>query len=420
MQEDRNPVVATLGQLSASDRVRFVFSRVIDSETTEEDLDIRTPKEILRKPVVPFRFPTGLPSLDHFSGGGIPPGTVVAIVGAPGSGKTSLGIRLAREAAAFSGAPVTAELYELFCDEGREAAMVRFGQQLGLDRRKLESRDAEALEEFEFLRDGGADGSPMIFELLDDGRTIDDLLAYARTQRRGPEKAADGTRWLQQQVLLVDSIQTAKVRQRNGTADESERLRIARAVGMLKDYAHDTGAIVVFVSEASRAAYGSRQPANRTDPLAWGAETRAIEFAAHLLLVLDGDTDSGTVTVRVTKNRLGPKTSFPVRFDRDRADFREIDAAAAEEEKARAESSRRAEIVTAVEQTLRKHPSGLSTNEVRMKTKLRGGVRATEVNEALRSLEDSGRAAWTPRKGHGGGKLWGLNSDGPNRVPDWS
>ena len=63
-----------------------------------------------------------------------------------------------------------------------------------------------------------------------------------------------------------------------------------------------------------------------------GAETRAIEFAAHVLIALDGDVDAGAVTLRVVKNRRGPKTSFPIRFDRERADFSEIAPEEAEAE----------------------------------------------------------------------------------------
>lgn len=247
------------------------------------------------------RLPTGWPTFDAATRGGIPLGKLLVMVGAPGVGKTTLcvelGVKLAR-----AGVHVAI----LAADEEADGLLVRIGQVLGLAREEIEDGNAAACERLA----AELDQLPnlMLFDADENELTVNavaELLA----------KAAGGA----PAVLIIDSIQTARAT----GSDEADgpRARVDAIVAALRAAAK-RGLLVLATSEAVRASYRSKRADEQINPLAAGKESGSIEFRAHgVLLLTEAEGEAGVVDVAIPKLRFGRKEPFRLRQDFASATF---------------------------------------------------------------------------------------------------
>lgn len=250
--------------------------------------------------------PSPFPALDTATRGGLRPGKLVILAGAPGAGKTSLAVQLARHFAR-AGCPVGL----LASDEAADGLLVRWGQQEGLTRDNLEQGIHAARR---YLANALA-GVPLILVDADeDAARLEDVADRVSALAR--DRGRPG-------VLVVDSIQTARVAAHQAEA-RSPRERVEATVSALKRAHRGAGLLVIATCEVSRGLYrGGADP--KINPLAAGKESGSIEYAAEMLLVLTSVTgESDLVDVTIAKNRIGGgHEPFRLKLDRDRARFDE-------------------------------------------------------------------------------------------------
>ncbi len=251
---------------------------------------------------------TGVPALDDRMRGGLRPGRVVIIGGAPHAGKTNLGLQIAGAAAA-AGCAVAC----LMADEGREPAVVRVGQRFGHEREALEDVNHPQHEQTLAAVEAALDGQVLGFPDPDAEDLTMEGVAEALA-RDYPDH---------RKLLVVDSIQM--VRMRGGVTDfPSIRERIMEAGRRLRRLAVTHNMMVVYISETNRAWYRSKKDEDRVADLAAFAEAR-LEFSGDTLLLLRAsEEDPDLVEIRVPKNRLGHRTPFLLRLDRKRACFEAV------------------------------------------------------------------------------------------------
>ena len=266
------------------------------------------------------RFATGLGLLDKKLEGGLYAGTVCAIQGPPGAGKTGMATQFALSLAR-AGCAVGA----LYADEGLSGAAVMLGQQLGADRVPLMAgKDAAARVAL-----AGAAALPF-FRAMRPSHRDATLEEFAR----GFDAIAPPG---MQRVWLLDSAQTIRGTKGNG-GRESQFDRIARTVEMVRDLTLSLGAITLLVSRVNRTAYAKKKDDDKGDPLgvSWGV---ALEYFVELLINLEGKptVDKPRVTLIVSKNRISALGNFvlPLDMDYPRHGFREVDEE--EDEKRKAE-----------------------------------------------------------------------------------
>ncbi len=225
---------------------------------------------------------TGFQTIDDDTRGGVRPGVIV-MAGAPGTGKTTWAAQLALQWT-IAGAVVSV----LAADEDPKGILIRLAQGLGFSREDLENAQPDAITRLV----GELQEMPTL--KLADGADVTIEAAAHDLRRRARGAPA---------ILVVDSIQTARAM---GSADaDGTRARIDVVVNALKAAAR-SGITVVATCEVSRAAYRSKNPAERADGLAAFKESGSIEYAAHLALVMTSvKGEVGVVDVEVVKNRWG-------------------------------------------------------------------------------------------------------------------
>lgn|GEM_PF-1951114 len=353
------------------------------------------------------RVRTGLVRLDDAIGGGLPVGSLLVLSGAPGSGKTTLAIQIARAAREQLGARVVG----FFGDEGLEPAAVKLGQQIGLQREDLDAGDESSLSKLQaYTAEGDGEGQCGPFEFVPPEEDLRATLAKIRQLRRVGEQRP--------LVFVLDNLQGCnfELEDRNGSGQQSpERLRLAAAMAELRKAARELAMLVIVISEASRGAYASKDPEKQTAALASGAETRAIEYRSDVVIHLS-ERSEGIVRAEVAKNRPGggQKPRLILGHDRQRATYREIDAPAAEEER---DERRKKKRITAsdgaqkkLQAAMRKHlpeelasgRPGLSENRLARKAGL--GRTKEAFQDALAGLEAQGAFEEVP--GPGRGHFW--------------
>lgn len=258
------------------------------------------------------RVALGLPTLDTATRGGLRPGTFVVIGGAPGAGKTSIVVQVARELHARGHA-----VGVLASDEGADGLLIRWGQSLGLVRDDLERGCPQAREYL--AREVDSERLLLVDQAEEDAVAIE--LLGERLASIAPATELPG-------VLVVDSIQTARTVL--GAAAETPRARVEAAIAALRYFARAHGFVVLATSEMARSNYrGGGVPG--TDAIASFKESGAVEYQADLLLALTTPKGAGElIDVEVPKNRLGPKPSFRLEIDHARATVREVDVAETE------------------------------------------------------------------------------------------
>lgn len=249
------------------------------------------------------RLPTGIPTLDLATRGGLPVGKRLILIGAPGVSKTGLGLNIARTMI-YAGCHVGIHA----ADEDLDSLLVRLGQTEGLCREDLEEGNVWSLGKLtEYL----CERYPRLLAVdqEEDGWTLDDTVEEL-IRRRDEEREG-------QLVLFVDSIQTATIR--GAASFRSKREEIDAVVKRLKTYSA-RGILVIATSEMNRRGYASKVATENVEDIASAAESRSIEFAAHTMITLKSVKDhEDLVDARVPKNRLGrgkPKFRLQINFDR--------------------------------------------------------------------------------------------------------
>jgi KaiC/GvpD/RAD55 family RecA-like ATPase len=255
------------------------------------------------------RLQTGIESLDEACRGGIPVPRLVVVGGAPGAGKTTLVVWLAR-AWARDGVPVAI----LAADEAPEGIIMRLAQLEGGDAERLDSGDAEEwARAFECL-------ARLPIYVADESATVEAVAGELAAN-------ADG----HPAVLVVDSIQRARAA---GTdSADNPRARVDAVVSALKAVTAAGPCVTLATSELARGAYRSRDAADRIDDLAATKESGSVEYAAQTMVVLRSVPESDDlIEVSTPKNR-GPRfrrPAFRLRLDHARASVSEVPLDASE------------------------------------------------------------------------------------------
>jgi replicative DNA helicase len=309
------------------------------------------------------RLPVALAQLEAVTRGGIPMGKFLALVGAPGANKTNFAAWLA-DGWERAGCAV---LF-MAADEAFETVITRLGQLDGFDRDNLEGED---------------DGRRNAFARQSRGRCLavidpfDDRVSLEAAERMLIEMA--GTR---PRVLVVDSVQTVPCE--SAMHLETRREQVEAKVEVIKGIAK-RGAVVVAISEMARAGYRTGRTDQDISALSAGAESRAIEYAAHLLLGLKPvKGEQGLVDVEVAKNRLGiGKPEFRLSLDFESLRFREVDRPADDE--ADREAAKFAKLRARLLQTIAREQLATATAIVRA-----AGARKRDGTAVLRELIDEG------------------------------
>ena len=255
----------------------------------------------------PRRMHTRLPALDACLRGGLPPGKLVVLVGAPGSCKTSLAAWLLSECE-LQGA---CAMY-VASDENRTGIVIRLGQQHGLEREALESPMPAARRRFaKDLRDHRP--NLHIIDPLRDRLTLEEAERKLAASAEAQGKIA---------VLIVDSLQT--VHSAAAAGEDSPHARLNAVINSCRAIA-DRGTIVIAISEMNRGGYRSTSGAQESSALASGAGSSRIEYGADLQMSLTAVAhENGVVDVSVNKNRIGSdKPTFRIKIDFARATFAE-------------------------------------------------------------------------------------------------
>lgn len=247
------------------------------------------------------KYATGIEELDKHLRGGIREGEVMVIGGAPGAGKSTLALQIARNFAACG-----IIVGWLAVDEAPAGLDTRNMQAiLGVPRELAEKPDDATMQRaLRLMRD-------LPFWPYDADATVEDVV------RGIHELPGDGPR-----CLIIDSLQTART---EASVDfDNPRQRIDELFNYCKRAARhpDFKCILIFTSELARGAYRSKRSADNSDPLASFKESGSVEFGTDVALVLQSVRgESDLVRAELVKCRPGTKGEFNLRLDFARATF---------------------------------------------------------------------------------------------------
>lgn len=354
------------------------------------------PADVLRRQKdVSARYPTGIPTLDLMTKGGLPRGRMAVIVGRPGAGKTGLAIQVAASIAEREPSVVVG-LY--LADEGLEAGVIRMAQRYGYDREHLEAADQETIRPAA----EALDGLQNVICLDPDAED-----ASLESFLDGMATRADG----RPQVWVIDSAQV--VRLASAAARKlDKRMTVDSVARMVKAAARRRGAVALLLSQSNRGAYRAKKTEDQADPLASGAETAQLEHMADVFLFMAPDGEDRT-KVQVPKNRIGrgPRLEpFILVLNRDRALYAEMDAGALAAAEEATQAVARDKAVRgwceSLEKLLRRNPEGLSGTHI----KEMGGLSGSKFAAARDAMVSAGTIYSEVREGRGGGVVWKLAS----------
>lgn len=325
------------------------------------------------------RLPTGFPTIDTATRGGILLRKVVCVGGAPGAGKTATCVQLAFR---WLGAGIVVGF--MCADEDADAILIRFGQLAGLSREKLEAGDPEERERLA----SWAEGVPFyLYDGDEDGTTIESVSAELRALASEQPSA-----------LFVDSIQTARTTaQAPKGADMRARTNVV--VQALKTAAKVGGHLVVATSELSKAAYRSTAQ-GEINLLSAFKESGDIEYGVSLALVLTSRSGTSEIVDGVVvKNRLGHgKPGLALHLDHARAHVVETSADEADFRTDLADRSKelRDKILDALRRGPARTQDEIASRVKRTAAHVRAEVRALIVERQIVNLPGQGYTLDTP------------------------
>lgn len=246
------------------------------------------------------RTPTGYPSLDRAFGGGLRPGMVLGIAGAPGSGRTTLAVLMAYLAARSKAATVLAAVG---LDETEVVAR--------LASRALRRSEPPLKVPYSEIWDGTAQEDaarrgPVLAAIDGVSQKIGTHLHLLKAESLEPTKTLSHnvsklSARNERVVLVVDDIEAWSAARHRDEARSSSTLGRVQEVGLeLSRIAREGCAVVLTVLED---------------------HARAIAPGLTALVALAPSPDAGRqadqearAELRLTKNRMGPTAAISVRF----------------------------------------------------------------------------------------------------------
>jgi len=338
--------------------------------------------------------PTGFAPLDaRLRRGGVPPGRVISVGGAPFVGKTTVVADIALHVSQKM--PV----YALFSDEGRTQAAMRMGVMMGIPLEQIEEDPAKCATR---LEEALGERSITLRKPDCDLATAADLFDFA-ANRTGAGNPA---------MVILDSIQTIPARRELDAGSEREAYKLF--MQLCRERASGNGWIVLLTSQSNRASYSRRKAEENSVAMASFSGTAAIEFLSDVALVMSLPNESDQIVkVEMVKNRLVnsqnrlPK-SFNVRYDSASGRMLEVDESSLEAANAEATRIKLAPAMSAVMGELAKGQE-LSGSELERRLKGRGpGTGTTSVRMAVRLLESDEKITSVYREGKGGGYFYAV------------
>jgi hypothetical protein len=319
------------------------------------------------------RLPTGWPSFDAASRGGLIFGHCTYLLGAPNAKKTAaeavLADRWTREGVAVGA---------LLVDETPEDFLIRFAVMAGFSLDDCERRSPEVLERIE----AAISGLPL--RLYGYDWTIETAAADFRTFVQAGK--------FERGAFLIDTVQT--VSSDAGLAADNPRAVVNANVKALQALATSTRWAVLASSEMNRSAYRSEDAAERTNDMAAGKESGAIEYAAKAQLVFRSvKGNEKLVQVRAPKIKRGASddTEFHLSFDRQAHTLTECappaQAADDSEDRARAKTASRVKADAKVLRDVILRHQGIGEVDLRAELRRQGHAWGVErINAAKREL----------------------------------
>jgi replicative DNA helicase len=254
--------------------------------------------------------PTGIPALDKVLGGGLQPKRLVTLLGAPGSGKTSLANQIADRVAEDS--PV---LY-VTSEDGPDILLAKTLARLaeipysvalyGWDgwEQKINRGLAQLLDRPSDLR---------YLDVTSGVISLEDIRTRARAHFEG--KQAHG-------LIVVDYLQRM-ARAIKGISGVELREAVTQLTEQLRTLACDLECTILAVASMNRASgYGKS-----TDALSSAKESGDIEYTSDVILALTDDpkrperSDHQSRLLRIDKNRQGTTRCLKLDFFADRQMF---------------------------------------------------------------------------------------------------
>lgn len=241
---------------------------------------------------------TGIPYLDHTTGGGPVYGTRWYITAPPDGGKTGWIMQMVDHMSTpkeRGGEGLCVAV--LAVDEEPLDVLSRLAQRHGISRKECEERTPETIDRIQRVI------YPRKIRFFDGSVTIEeaakDLADWAASEETGG-------------VLFIDSVQTAK------SAKYESKLQIKEIVeqnaSAIRDVASKYRIIVIATSEVNRASYVTISPSGVPDshwtPLSAAKESGKIEYSGRVILSLariEGNSDVSVVAI--AKNKHGE--SYP-------------------------------------------------------------------------------------------------------------
>lgn len=342
------------------------------------------------------QYPSGLPTIDSSTDGGLARATVCTIQGKPGIGKTLLATQIARHLSR------RCAVAALFADEGLTGARIRLGQQLGMERRRMRRPDDLAkAEACRALRE-----QAVFWKFLQPRSRTSTIEFMARDFDRIAPKELP-------RVWLIDSAQVVKS-EKTGE-QRSTREAVKEVVWRVRELADEYGAMALLLSQVNRGSYSKKNKEERTEDLAAGSESSAIEYASELILHIDGDPKD-KVEIRCPKNRYTGETfSAWCTVDFPTATFHELDTKQIEADRAVEKDAKVLQAATkarsAILKELRKAPEGLTRRQLRERVTGRPGT----IDAAVQELYAAAEILPEGKSGRGGGEVWKLAAEGAQR-----
>jgi replicative DNA helicase len=245
--------------------------------------------------------PTGLGELDTAIGGGLQPGKLIVLLGAPGSGKTTLANQIA-EHSANAGRPVfymtsedtpgmllaktLARVYNLPYNAvlgGYKAAEAEISAALE------QVRTRQSAQRLAYLHDMGG----LTLEQIQE-RASAHFKRYAEAEQGGPG------------LLVIDYLQRlARSLRRSGGRAEELRAAVTDLTEQLRAVAMELDCTVLALSSQNRGGYGNG------NALASAKESGDVEYTADVILALaapdktQAGSDHKPMHLTLVKNRLG-------------------------------------------------------------------------------------------------------------------
>lgn len=262
--------------------------------------------------------PTGFADLDRLLGG-LQPSDLIIIAGRPGSGKTSLALTMASNAALKSNAVVAVFTLEM---SGEQLVQRLISAQTGIDSQRLRLGRIEDTEWDQFTRASGTLSQAAIF--IDDTPSPSPMEIRTKARRLAAEYDLD--------LIIIDYLQLMQGGERRHENRVQEISYISRA---LKGLARELNVPVVAGSQLSRAVEGRQ---DKHPVLSDLRESGSIEQDADVVMFIyrdemyDDDSEYANIAeILVAKHRNGPTGKVSLHFDSALTKFADLEVRSVDE-----------------------------------------------------------------------------------------